>query len=635
MGGSVKLSWAAGWVALASTLAQAAVFPPEIEVSSFLSQNGGDGSVGLAILGAVDEDAVGEAVTSGGDINGDGVADIALGAPGFDFDGNNRSGGVFVLYGDDALGADIDLTQLTPAANPDGSAGFLITTFFGSVRLGETAADIGDLSGDGTDDLLFAAPSLGAGVAYLLEGRLGAAPFPAIFDVDELTFNGVGANFVGSVEPESPPGLPDEEAGRALAAAGDVNGDGISDLIIGGPAASLPDLARPKGVGRSYVVYGPTDRLRNNNDLLDWTAGGGNDGTLGFVLDGFEQDSRVGTAVSTAGDLNGDGLDDVAIVALGLGQVVVIYGRTELFPVEYDMRAFAPQVADGALGFVIETGRDVSLVGSKLLGGVDWNGDGRDDLVVTDFGTPPQVFIIYGRGDNFEPQFDLNQLRDGDGSAGVQIIPARDERNSLTALTSGDLNHDGLTDLVIGAASNERAYLLFGRQGGFPAQVDLENLFAANGGDGSRGVVLTLDDGGNNTFGLTMSAGGDVNGDGTDDLTIGAPNAFTAGAAFVLYGRADSDADGIADRLDNCIDVPNGDQRDTNGDGYGNACDADLDDDCIVLAQDWFIMRDVLGTDDGDADLDGNGVVDIGDALTLFQRRLQPPGPSGVSDTCP
>lgn len=132
-----------------------------------------------------------------------------------------------------------------------------------------------------------------------------------------------------------------------------------------------------------------------------------------------------------------------------------------------------------------------------------------------------------------------------------------------------------------------------------------------------------------------MSAGGDVNGDGSDDLTIGAPDAFATGAAFVLYGRADSDADGIADRLDNCIDVPNGDQRDTNGDGYGNVCDADLDNDCVVLAQDWFIMRGVLGTDDEDADLDGDGIVDTRDALSLFQRRLQPPGPSGVSDTCP
>ena len=131
---------------------------------------------------------------------------------------------------------------------------------------------------------------------------------------------------------------------------------------------------------------------------------------------------------------------------------------------------------------------------------------------------------------------------------------------------------------------------------------------------------------------------GDVNGDGLPDFVISAPAAtvegIEAGRAYVFLGKADFDGDDVPDNEDNCVENFNQDQRDSNDDGFGNVCDADLDDNCVVDLRDWFVMRSVFGSDDPDADLDGNGVVDIADARTLFRDRFEAPGPSGKTDSC-
>ncbi|MEM6638261.1 MAG: hypothetical protein AAF610_00020 [Pseudomonadota bacterium] len=103
---------------------------------------------------------------------------------------------------------------------------------------------------------------------------------------------------------------------------------------------------------------------------------------------------------------------------------------------------------------------------------------------------------------------------------------------------------------------------------------------------------------------------------------------------LVVNEVADSDGDGVADDQDNCTDVPNAAQRDTNGDGYGNLCDADLNNDCVTNILDLGLFRTVFFTTDGDADFNGDGTVnfvDLGILRTLF---FQAPGPSGVTSVC-
>ncbi len=96
----------------------------------------------------------------------------------------------------------------------------------------------------------------------------------------------------------------------------------------------------------------------------------------------------------------------------------------------------------------------------------------------------------------------------------------------------------------------------------------------------------------------------------------------------------DSDSDGLADSADNCLAVANPDQRDSDGDGFGNLCDADLDGDCTVGFADLAGLKAVFFSNDGDGDLDGNGAVDFGDLAIMKALFFAAPGPSGLTSAC-
>ncbi len=96
----------------------------------------------------------------------------------------------------------------------------------------------------------------------------------------------------------------------------------------------------------------------------------------------------------------------------------------------------------------------------------------------------------------------------------------------------------------------------------------------------------------------------------------------------------DTDSDGVADDVDNCTDVANADQLDTNGDGFGNACDADLNNDCIVNVVDLGLLRTVFFTADADADFNGDGIVNVIDLGLMRLAFFSPPGPAAEPNGC-
>jgi hypothetical protein len=106
------------------------------------------------------------------------------------------------------------------------------------------------------------------------------------------------------------------------------------------------------------------------------------------------------------------------------------------------------------------------------------------------------------------------------------------------------------------------------------------------------------------------------------------------GSHYFTEGAADGDADGVPDNQDNCLAVANADQLDTDEDGFGNICDADLDDNCNVNFGDLGLMKSVFFTNDPDADLNGDGSVNFGDLGVMKGAFFQPPGPSGVPNIC-
>lgn len=114
-----------------------------------------------------------------------------------------------------------------------------------------------------------------------------------------------------------------------------------------------------------------------------------------------------------------------------------------------------------------------------------------------------------------------------------------------------------------------------------------------------------------------------------------AGNARVSGVAIDVgayeFVQDDTDGDGVADSVDNCSAVANADQRDTNGDGYGNVCDPDLNNDGVVNAVDLGVLRAVFFAADADADLNGDGVVNAIDLGAMRATFFLPPGPSGVA----
>ena len=276
-------------------------FPALIDLSAL-------GSGGFVILGDASLDAAGASVSSAGDVNGDGFDDLIIGAPGGD-DGGSYAGEAYVIFGKAGGFATVDLATLAPAD------GFIIQGDAAGDRAGVSLSSAGDVNGDGYDDIIVGAPGgddggTDAGEAYVLFGKAGGF---ANIDLSNLA----AADGFIIVGPDGSHELGDRngQTGHSVATAGDINGDGFDDLIIGTRYGDLSGL----NAGEAYVLFGKAGGF-TNIDLAALAP------DAGFVIRGDDTFNYAGWSVSSAGDVNGDGLDDV-IVGARNSAACVVFGR--------------------------------------------------------------------------------------------------------------------------------------------------------------------------------------------------------------------------------------------------------------------------------------------------------------------
>jgi hypothetical protein len=568
--------------------AWAGPFPPELELSSLLPANGGDGSTGFVLNGIDVGDQSGSSVSNAGDVNGDDLDDLLIGADNAAPGGRVLAGESYIVFGRDPTAGgfpgEFELSSLLPANGGDGSAGFILNGINATDGSGYSVSAAGDINGDGIDDLLIgtqnAAPDglIRAGESYVVFGRNQAAGgFPAEFELSSLLPANGGDGSAGFILNGIDGG---DHSGASVSGAGDVNGDGIDDLLIGA------DYADPGGrefAGESYIVFGRNQTAGGfpaEFELSSLLPANGGDGSAGVILNGVDSGDRSGRSVSGAGDINGDGIDDLLIGVYYAdtdgrsdgGESYVVFGRDQAaggFPVEFELSSLLPaNGGDGSAGFVlrsIDQGDFHPFVTVSEAG--DVNDDGIDDLLIGALGADPggrstagESYVVFGRDTTavgFPAEFELSSLlpaNGGDGSAGFILNGIDiDDLSGTSVSAAGDVNGDGIDDLLIGATGADpggrelagESYIVFGRNqaaGGFPAEFELSSLLPGNGGDGNAGFILNGIDA--QDFAGTVSAAGDINGDGIHDVLVGADGAdpdgrYRAGESYVVFGRTE------------------------------------------------------------------------------------------------
>ncbi|MFZ1323405.1 MAG: FG-GAP-like repeat-containing protein, partial [Ignavibacteria bacterium] len=411
----------------------------------YLGGNTVDNIADMTLLGFIIFESFGYSVSSAGDFNGDGYSDIVIGGYAF----SNSMGRVYLYFGGAVLNS-----------NPN-----IVFTGQNSLdQFGKSVSGAGDVNGDGYDDIIIGAEnfSSGAGKAYV--------------------FNG-GNSLDNNVDKILPAEYAGDKFGLSVSGCGDLNGDGNSDFIVGAPNNDQNGASS----GRAYVYF----NSMSGSDIEDLTF-------TGSALNNY-----FGDVVSSAGDVNGDGYDDIIVGAYGYnslqGRAYIYFGGSIMNNVA-DVTLTGVSVGD-RFGYSVSTAGDV-------------NGDGYSDVIVGAYGynsDQGRAYIYYG-GSSMNSGIDVTL---------TGFTPT--DYFGVSVSSAGDVNGDGYSDVIVGAS-------------GYNAATFQGRVYIYLGGsamNNTADVTMTGASAGD-LFGYSASTAGDVNGDGFSDVIVSA-KAYTAGT---YQGRA-------------------------------------------------------------------------------------------------
>ncbi len=376
---------------------------------------------------------LGSSVSTAGDVNGDGYSDVLIGVPFFDL-GQNDEGLVYLIYGS--------------ATGLEYGVGWSAQSNQAGALFANSVATAGDVNGDGYSDIIIGANRYDNGQTN--EGSafawLGSASGPGL--------NGTPLNADWTSEGNQA----SADFGKSVSSAGDVNGDGYSDIIIGAPAYDNGEVDE----GKFFAYYGTSSGLPA---IPDYSA-----------VESNQTGAHLGSSISTAGDVNGDGYSDVLI-----GVPDYDYGQTD----EGLVYAFygSSTGLEYTVGWSAQSDQVSAMFGTSVSLAGDVNGDGYSDAIIGastfDNGLLDEgaAFLYLGSSSGLSPttnwSAESNQLS---AYLGVSVSSA------------GDVNGDGYSDVIIGSTqftsgtANEGAAL----------------VFYGNNGDGLRATVQQYKPGSSN-----------------------------------------------------------------------------------------------------------------------------------------
>ena len=420
---------------------------PNVGSSGIVELSKLNSTMGFKIDGESTNNYAGYSVSGGMDLNGDGHVDLLIGAYGYP--ASSATGRSYVIFGGPGIGKNGDIAL----SNLNGSTGFKLDGESSSDHSSLSVSEVADVNGDGYADLMIGAYAHGgSGRSYVMFGGPGVSSGGIVLS----SLNGVnGFKLDGEFN--------GDRSGISVSAAGDINGDGHVDLLVGSSGYSAG-----ANKGRSYVVFGGTG-LGSSGDI---TLGNLN-GVTGFKLDGEFNGDWSGYSVSRCGDINGDGNEDLIIGAMGypgldyingIGRSYVVFGGPQVG----NSGLLLLSTLNGVNGFKLD-GESINDLSGIVVGGAgDINGDGWGDLIIGASGHRNQTgrgYVVFGGSS--VGRSGIITLSDLNGSNGFKLDgESSGDFSSFSISPASDINGDGVADIIIGAYGHNnltgRSYVVFG-----------------------------------------------------------------------------------------------------------------------------------------------------------------------------